>query len=342
MPSSYSTDLRIEIIQTGEQSGTWGTTTNTNLGTIIEDAISGMAAVTTIISPYTLTAINGAADEARCAALQLATTTGANFVVIVPTVTKLYVVKNVDPTYSVEVRTASGTGITIPSGKTALLRCDGVNVVEQLNYLAGGLALGSPMGVSSGGTGVSSTTAYSVLCGGTTSTGAFQSVSGLGTTGQVLTSNGASALPTWQDTPAFFASGTRLLFQQSSAPTGWTKVTTYNDVALRVVSGSVSTGGSVAFSTAFASQSVGGSVGSTTLSTSEIPAHAHAQQRFSSTSGGSATPNVGANLQANPASFIPNLDTANTGGGGSHSHSFSGTAINLAVQYVDVIIASKD
>jgi hypothetical protein len=342
MPSSFSTDLRIELIATGEQSGTWGTTTNTNLGTIIEDAISGMAAITTITSPYTLTTVNGAADQARCAALQLATTTGANFTVNVPAVTKLYVVKNVDLTYSVTVKTASGSGIVVPAGRTALLRCDGINVVEQLDYIAGGLTLGSPMGVPSGGTGVSSRTAYSVLCGGTTSTGAFQSVSGLGTSGQVLTSNGAGALPTWQATPAFFASGTRLLFQQSSAPTGWTKVTTYNDVALRVVSGSVSTGGSVAFSTAFASKSVVGSVGSTTLATSEIPAHSHPQQRFSSTAGGSATPNVGANLQANPTTFIPNLDTANTGGGGSHSHSFSGTAINLAVQYVDVIIASKD
>ena len=261
MPSSYSTDLRIEIIQTGEQSGTWGTTTNTNLGTIIEDAISGMAAITTGTSPYTLTTVNGAADEARCAALQLATTTGANFIVNVPAVTKLYVVSNVDLTYSVTVKTPSGSGVVVPAGRTALLRCNGTNVVEQLNYIAGGLTLGSPMGVPSGGTGVSSATAYSVLCGGATSTGAFQSVSGLGASGEVLTSNGAGALPTWQATPAFFGSGTRLLFQQTTAPTGWTKVTTFNDVALRVVSGAASSGGSVAFSTAFVSQAVNGSVG---------------------------------------------------------------------------------
>jgi hypothetical protein len=337
MPSSFSTDLRIELIQTGEQSGTWGTTTNTNLGTIIEDAISGMAAITTIISPYTLTTVNGAADQARCAALQLATTTGANFIVVVPTVTKLYVVKNVDTTYSVTVKTASGSGVVVPVGRTALLRCDGVNVVEQLDYIAGGLTLGSPMGVPSGGSGRNSNTAYSVLCGGTTSTGAFQSVSGLGNSGQILTSNGTGALPTWQNAPAFFSSGTRLLFQQATAPTGWTRITTFDDAALRVVSGAVSSGGSVAFSTAFAIQSVGGSVGTTTLSTSEIPSHTH---------------NAGSTVVAAPGSGKSAINvraadaggsaTSATGGGSSHSHSFTGTNINLAVRYVDVIIAAKD
>ena len=337
MPSSFSTDLRIELIQTGEQSGTWGTTTNTNLGTIIEDAISGMAAITTGTSPYTLTTVNGAADQARCAALQLATTTGANFVVNVPAVTKLYVVKNVDLTYSVTVKTASGSGVVVPVGRTALLRCDGINVVEQLDYIAGGLTLGSPMGVPSGGTGVSSATAYSVLCGGTTSTGAFQSVSGLGTSGQILTSNGTGALPTWQAAPAFFSSGTRLLFQQTAAPTGWTKVTTFDQAALRIVSGTASSGGSVDFTTAFTSQTAGGTVGSTTLTESQIPSHTHnagSTQNAAINSGKGSGP-----FRAQDASAPA---TSATGGSGSHTHGFTGIAINLAVKYVDAIIASKD
>jgi hypothetical protein len=148
MPSSYSTDLRIELIATGEQSGTWGQTTNNNLGVLIEDAIAGMASVTTIISPYSLTAVNGVADQARCSALQLQTTTGANFTVVVPTVTKLYVVKNVDSTYAVTVKTASGSGVVIPANKTALLRCDGTNVVEQLDYVAGNLGVGTNLAVA--------------------------------------------------------------------------------------------------------------------------------------------------------------------------------------------------
>jgi len=348
MPSSFSTDLRIELIQTGEQSGTWGTTTNTNLGTIIEDAISGMAAITTIISPYTLTTVNGAADQARCAALQLATTTGANFIVVVPAVTKLYVVKNVDTTYSVTVKTASGSGVVIPVGRTALLRCDGINVVEQLDYIAGGLAigggltLGSPMGVPSGGTGVSSATAYSVLCGGTTSTGAFQSVSGVGTSGQILTSNGVGALPTWQSLSptVIFPAGTRLLFQQTAAPAGWTKITTFDQAALRIVSGSASSGGSVDFTTAFTSQAAGGTVDSTTLSTSQIPSHTHSVQYSNATAKVGSIALSAINNSTGTAT-ISGAATA-TGGGGSHTHGFTGTSINLAVKYVDAIIASKD
>lgn len=148
MPSTYNNNLRLEMIGNGEQSGTWGQTTNNNLGTLIVDAIAGMAAVTTVVSPYTLTALNGAADQSRCAALQLQTTTGANFIVVVPTVAKLYVVKNVDATYSVTVKTASGSGIVIPAGKTALLRCDGTNVVEQLDYIAGNFSVGGDFSVN--------------------------------------------------------------------------------------------------------------------------------------------------------------------------------------------------
>jgi hypothetical protein len=142
MPSQYSQDLRIELIQTGEQSGTWGQTTNTNLGTLIEDAISGKASVTTATSPYTLTALNGAADQARCAALELNTSTGANYTVVVPTVTKLYVVDNLNATWSATVKTAAGSGVVVPPLKTVLLRCDGTNVVEQLDQVVGNFDVG--------------------------------------------------------------------------------------------------------------------------------------------------------------------------------------------------------
>lgn len=137
----------------------------------------------------------------------------------------------------------------------------------------------------------------------------------------------------------YFASGTRLLFQQTAAPTGWTKDTTHNDKALRVVSGAASSGGSVGFTSAFASQAVAGSVGSTTLAESQIPSHAHAQRYYTVVKGGVNIPNFNA---GGSASVVNTLTTASTGGGGSHNHTFSGTSINLAVQYVDVIIAAKD
>jgi hypothetical protein len=152
MPSSYNNNLRLEMIATGEQSGTWGQTTNTNLGTLIVDAITGKTAVTTGVSPYTLTALNGTADESRAAALELNTSTGANYVVIVPTVTKLYVVENVNGTYSVEVKTASGTGVTVPPLKTVLLRCDGTNVVEQLDQVVGNFGVGGNFSVAGNAT----------------------------------------------------------------------------------------------------------------------------------------------------------------------------------------------
>lgn len=166
-------------------------------------------------------------------------------------------------------------------------------------------------------------------------------------------------------------SGTAMLFAQTSAPTGFTKSTTHDNKALRVVSGTASSGGSVAFTTAFASQTPAGSVSvsvgagtlavgigtlsaaATTLSTAQMPSHSHILT-FAGDPCGGPYPNpyyVG--------SSVNNKTTSSTGGGGSHSHSisgspslsgapsvtsatFSGSAINMAVQYVDVIIATKD
>lgn len=135
---------------------------------------------------------------------------------------------------------------------------------------------------------------------------------------------------------AYFPSGTKLLFQQTAAPTGWTKDTTHDNKALRVVNGAASSGGSVAFTSAFTSQSVGGTVGSTTLTTTEMPSHTHAA---GATFSAAAQAKGGTNVRT-----IANTGNATgaAGGGGSHNHTFSGTAINLAVQYVDVIIATKN
>lgn len=149
-----------------------------------------------------------------------------------------------------------------------------------------------------------------------------------------------------------FPSGTVMLFAQTAAPTGWTKSTTHNDKALRVVSGSASSGGSVAFTTAFASQVVSGTVGATTLTTNQIPAHSHSVvdpghfHTLIMTAGG-GTGGTGYAGNANGGTYDTGSKTtgitiANTGGGSSHDHTFTGTAINLAVSYVDVILATKD
>jgi hypothetical protein len=152
-----------------------------------------------------------------------------------------------------------------------------------------------------------------------------------------------------------FTSGTVMLFAQTAAPTGWTKNTSTGDnTALRLVTGTASTGGSVAFTTAFASQtpsgtvSVSGSAGNTTLTTPQIPSHTHNSIAGSQYSPGVvrfASRSVGTLGSVNS----PALPTAATGGGGSHNHpltisssTFSGNAINLAVSYVDVIRATKN
>jgi hypothetical protein len=342
MPSTYSSNLRVELIQTGEQALQWGVTNNTNLGTILEDAISGYVSVTITSANQALTVADGAADQARNMVVELLTSTSANFNVYVPPVEKVYVVKNstsyIATVYCSTVAgntTAAGAGISIPANAVCLLRTNGGVVYEQVSHI-GSLTLGSALPVGSGGTGVTSATAYSVQCGGTTSTGAFQSVSGLGSSGQVLTSNGAGALPTWQ-TPQNFDTGTAMMFVQTAAPTGWTKSTTHDNKALRVVSGTASSGGSVAFTTAFASQSVAGTVGNFTLTTNEIPSHLHgipATTVGALVGGGETIPRS----VSNPGT----LNTRNTGGGAAHNHTFTGTAINLAVQYVDVIIATKN
>lgn len=139
---------------------------------------------------------------------------------------------------------------------------------------------------------------------------------------------------------AYMPSGTAVVFAQTSAPTGWTKVTTHNNAALRVVSGSASTGGSVDFTTAFTSQAVSGTVGDTTLTSAQIPSHTHtisAQTASYGTGGGTMTV-----FNVNSGGSATTQTSQSTGGGGSHTHTFTGTAINLAVKYVDTIIATKD
>lgn len=212
-----------------------------------------------------------------------------------------------------------------------------------------------------------------------------------------------------------FPPGTRMLFQQTNAPTAWTKETIHNDKTLRVVSGPVTTGGSVPFSTAFASKAVTGSnasvvstgtIGNTALSTAQLPAHVHGvngntgtvssdhSHAYSGSTGVESTTHqhlqythasggvqggpfggtlddlVAANLtpggqnvlhthsfsgqtggiSANHSHAISfNSGSAGSGAGhnhtlvgDAHTHVFTGTAINLAVNYVDIIIGIKD
>jgi hypothetical protein len=198
-----------------------------------------------------------------------------------------------------------------------------------------------------------------------------QTIDGVGDTTFTGSVTATTFYGDWENLPA----GTAMLFVQTAAPTGWTKSTTHNNKALRVVSGAASSGGSVAFTTAFASQAVTGTVASYTLTTSDIPSHNHSASSSSSssssvsdpghahsyTAGGAAGFAYQAGFSAanssNPfgattggsgtgisvsTSTSTSTSIGNTGGGGGHAHGFSAPNINLAVQYVDVIIATKD
>ena len=137
--------------------------------------------------------------------------------------------------------------------------------------------------------------------------------------------------------PASFPAGTLMLFQQTSAPTGWTKQTTHDNKALRVVSGTAGSGGTTAFTTVFANQTptISGSASATTLSTAQMPSHTHSVAYGGYSSGQPSLIGCSGNAGG--------TNSGATGGGGSHTHGLSATssAITLNVQYVDLIIASK-
>ena len=150
-----------------------------------------------------------------------------------------------------------------------------------------------------------------------------------------------------------FPSGTRMLFQQTAAPTGWTKDTTaaINDGALRTVTGSASTGGTAAFTTAFTSRTPTGTnaaSGSTSLTEAQMPAHKHlggwAGVNGNASFGVGSTGNGNVNGQGGQ-SGSNHAWTSTVGSGSSHNHAaaaFTGSAMDFAVKYYDVIIASKD
>ena len=134
MASSYS-DLKIELINTGEQSGSWGTTTNTNLGTAIEEAIVGTVDVAFSSGQVTLTLSNSnATQSARHLRLNLTGTSGGAQNLVVPAIEKPYIVNNgTDDT--ITIKTPSGTGIAVPSGKTMWVYNNGTNVVDAVTHV---------------------------------------------------------------------------------------------------------------------------------------------------------------------------------------------------------------
>ena len=156
MASTYSA-LKFELPTTGEQDGTWGDTTNTNIGTAIQEAITGSADVTFASGPVVLTLSNtNNAQTARNLRLNLTGTSGGAQNLIVPAIEKQYIVNN-GCADTITIKNSTGTGIAVPAGHTMVVFNTGTNVVDVTTY-AVRLALATPLPVTSGGTGTTTST----------------------------------------------------------------------------------------------------------------------------------------------------------------------------------------
>ena len=158
MASTYS-NLKIQLMATGENLATWGDTTNVNLGTALEEAITGTVDVTFASANLTLTLTNvNTSQTARNLRLNLVGTTGGSTrTLTVPAIEKVYIVNNTCAD-SVTVQNATGTGTTVPAGKTMWVFNDATNVVSVTTHLTS-LTLGSALPVASGGTNLTTFTA---------------------------------------------------------------------------------------------------------------------------------------------------------------------------------------
>ena len=219
--STFSTNLYIELIGTGEQTGTWGGTTNNSLVYAIEEPIVGRATVAFTDANVTLTPVSLNTNQIfRNLYLNCTGTNTTTRSLIVPTINKNYYIEN-NTNQSLLVKTASGTGITVLSGYICAVYINGTNVIQAANYqpvmTVGTLALTNSLTTASGGTGLASYTAGDTLY---YSTGTTLSKLAIGATGTVLTV--AGGVPTWAAVPtqvASFNAGTTG-FTPNTATTG--------------------------------------------------------------------------------------------------------------------------
>jgi len=149
MASTFSPSLRLELIGDGDQSGLWGQTTNNNLGTLIEQAISGVITINITDANYTLTNFNGVADEARNAVITITGTLSQQRNIIAPLADKVFTFRNATTGgFSIQVIGSSGTGVVIPNGATTSVYCDGTNFLPLNTGAAGNFSVSGNLSVT--------------------------------------------------------------------------------------------------------------------------------------------------------------------------------------------------
>jgi len=237
MASTFSPSLRIELIGNGDQSGTWGTTTNNNLGTIIEQAVTGVQSIVMVNANYTLSNFNGVSDEARNAVLVVTGSNSAVRQIICPLVNKTYIVtNNTTGGFAITIGGATGSTVSIPNGVTAQVYCDGINFFSSQTGSAGNFAVSGNLSVAgttalTGATTLSAALTYGgvTLSNAVTGTGNMVLSASPALTGTPTAPTAAAGTNTTQIATTAFAlangipSGAIILWSGSIAtiPSGW-------------------------------------------------------------------------------------------------------------------------
>ncbi len=216
MSSTYSTNLALELIGTGDQAGNWGSTTNTNLGTLLEQAISGY--VTQAVATGTDTTItipNGASGVARNMFIELTGTGGASTNLIVPANKKLYFIYN-NSTGAVTVKVSGQTGISVPAAAKIVLVSNGTDIVTANNYipiLISPSLTGTPIApTASPGTNTTqiATTAFVAAATGTLGTMSTQNANAVAITGGTVSGLSSLGVSGTATATTFSGAGTSL------------------------------------------------------------------------------------------------------------------------------------
>jgi hypothetical protein len=171
--ATYSQSLKLTLLANGEGAGTWGQTTNTNLGTLLEQAITGVQSIVMADANYTLSNLNGALDEARNAVLVITGTNNAVRDIIAPKVNKQYlVINNTTGGFAINIRASTGFSVSIPNGTKVPVYCDGTNFFSaEPSFSTGNFTVGGNLAVTGTSTFTGAVTANSVSLGNVTATG---------------------------------------------------------------------------------------------------------------------------------------------------------------------------